>query len=149
MGQAHNSVYDATGKYIQSVDFLDLIFDIWLGSEMVQHVQCYCVTTRLWNYLMDNGIQGVSVRPMTVTPGDELNELHPGRTIPEFKELLLPRGLQGQQQDGWKLKKSCVPTADMFTGPGLPLFVSENAKELLVQAGVSGVEFALATVSDE
>ena len=35
----------------------------------------------------------------------------------------------------------------MFTGLGLPLFVSERAKELIVAYGVSGLEFGEAAVS--
>jgi hypothetical protein len=34
----------------------------------------------------------------------------------------------------------------MFTGPGLPLFVGERAKELLLAYGVSGLDFREAVV---
>jgi hypothetical protein len=138
--------YDSANTYIKEVQYLDLIFDVWLGGELVQDVGCYCVSVSLCDYLSKNGIKGVSVRDMTVTPGEQVNDSHPGRVIPQFKELVLQRTLQGQQTSGWVLDSKSIPDADMFTGLGLPLFVSERAKELLVAYGVSGLDFEDATV---
>ena len=127
-GETAVLVYDEGGRFIQNVEYLDLIFDVWRGGELVQDVECYCVTTSLWNYLDANGIKGVSVRGMTTTPGDYMIEMEPDRIIPQFEELVLPRGLRGRWADGWTIEKSTIPIADMFTGPGLPLFVTERER---------------------
>jgi len=140
--------YDPANTYIQEVEYLDLQFDVWLGGELVQDVGCFCVSVSLWDYLSRNKIKGVSVRDMSVTPGEQVNDLHPERVIPQFKELVLPRTLRGQRLDRWQLDGKSIPNADMFTGSGLPLFVSERAKELLVAYGVSGLEFEEASVSE-
>jgi hypothetical protein len=146
-GPAALLTYDDNVQYIKRVDYLDLIFDVWLGGELVQDVQCYCVTVPLWHYLTSNGITGVSVRHMTVTRGDYMNEFHANRVIPDFKELVLPRCLLGQKREHWHIKKTSIPDADMFTGIGLPLFVSELARGVLVRYGVSGLVFQQAIVS--
>jgi hypothetical protein len=139
-------VYDKNGKYIERVDYLDLMLDIWLGGELIQHVQCFCTTTRLWDFLRHSNLVGVAVRDMTVTLGEHLNDTHPNRVIPQFKELVLQRGLQGQRNNGWRIQKESVPNAEMFTGIGLPLFVAERVRALLVRYGVTGLEFEQARV---
>src|SRR5258708_5430381 len=108
--------FDPVNTYVQEVQYLDLIFDVWLGGELVQDVSCYCVSVSLWDYLSKNGIRGVSVRDMSVTAGEQVNDSHPGRVIPQFKELVLPRTLRGQRVDGWVLDGKSIPSADMFTG---------------------------------
>src|SRR6266511_4200473 len=95
LGPTAQYEYDARNTYIKEILYLDLEFEVWLGSELVQHVGHYCVSIPLWDYLRKNNTRGVSVRDMTVTPGEHVNDLHPGRVIPEFKELVLPRTLRG------------------------------------------------------
>ena len=77
---------------------------------------------------------------MTVTPGENVNDLYPNRVIPQFKELVLPRGLRGAKDDAWRIEKDSIPNADLFTGTGLPLFMSEHGRKLLLRYGVSGLE---------
>lgn len=142
-------LYDKQNRYIQKVEYLDLEFEVWLGGELVQHIACFCVSEALWGYLKGNGVTGVSVREMKVTPGDIFFELNPHRVIPCFKELVLPRTLIGEKSHGWKIKKDSIPDADMFTGTGLPLFVTAHMKEMLSRYGVTGLEFEEAFVTDE
>jgi hypothetical protein len=139
--------YDPSYTYIQDVQFLDLEFEVWLGGELVQHIDCYCVSVALWDYLSKNAIRGVAVREMSVTEREQVNDLHPGRVIPQFKEVVLPRTLRGHHSDRWLLDSDSIPDADMFTGLGLPLFVSERVKQLLISYGVIGLEFEEASVS--
>ena len=140
-------IYDSTNSYVQEVQYLDLIFDVWLGGELVQDVSCYCVSEPLWDYLSKTGIKGISVREMTVTLGEYVKHSHPGRVIPAFKELVIPRTLHCQRTDRWTLDVKSVPNADLFTGLGLPLFANERAKQLLVAYGVSGLVFEEASAT--
>ena len=138
--------HDPANTYVQEVQYLDLIFDVWLGGELVQDVSCYCVSVSLWDYLSKNGIRGVSVREMLVTAGEQVNDSYPGRVIPQFRELVLSKTLKGKRADGWVLDGKSIPAADMFSGLGLPLFVSERAKDLLIAYRVRGLEFEEASV---
>jgi hypothetical protein len=146
-GESAVLVYGESLRYIREVKYLDLIFDVWLGGDLVQDVECYCVTADLWDHLEANEVKGVSVREMTVTPGEHVNELHPGRIIPVFKELVLPRGARGKQTiDGFRVEQASIPHADMFTGTGMPLIVTDRARQLMVNYGVREVEFTFAAV---
>jgi len=139
--------YDSKRSYIQEIEYLDLEFEVWLGGELVEHVDCYCVSARLWKYLSEHGIRGVSVRDMAVTAGPHVNDAYPNRVIPLFKELMLPRTLEGQRAAHWVLNSKSIPDADMFTGLGLPLFITERVRNLLVAYGSSGAEFDRVSVS--
>lgn len=128
--------------YIEEVEYLDLEFRVWLGSEVVQHVESVCVSKALWKYLVGNGIRGVGVRDMTVTPRPAFPRLDGGKIIPPFVELVLERSAEGEEIEGsWRINESTIPDADMFSGLGLPLCISERAKDMFVAYGVTGVEY--------
>ena len=84
----------------------------------------------MWEFLRSSAISGVSVRDMTVTVGDDFHELCPGCVVPVFKELVLPRTVTGVKDNGWVLDLRTIPEADMFTGVGMPLFVTSRIKAL-------------------
>lgn len=138
--------YDSQRISIKQIRYLDLIFDVWLGGELVQDVGCFCVTVALWDFLKQHDIQGVSVRPMDVTLGEHVNDMHPGRVIPQFLELVIPRTARGRQADGWILDAMSIPKAEMFTGVGIPLIVTRRVKDLICSYPVSGIEYQTAKV---
>lgn len=140
--------YNANRTYVETVEYLDLIFDVWLGGELIQDGSCFCVTESLWTYLNDEGVRGVAVRDMDVRAGEHVNDFYPGRVIPVFKQLILPMTVQAQQANGWILEQSSIPEADMFSGPGAPLIVSGRIKDCLTSYGVLNLEFAEASVSN-
>lgn len=133
-------VYDRLTQYIDRVDYLDIIFDVWLGGELIQDVSCFCVTQSLWNYLVAKGIGGVDAREMSVTYGEHLNDWQPDRVIPSFKELVLQRSVKGNPQQ-FEIEFASIPVADMCTGTGFPLIVNDKAKSLLDAYGVTGLEY--------
>ncbi len=61
---------DPDNPSIRQVDYLDLMFEVWLGGELIQHIGHYCITAALWDHLSKNRVSGVSVRKMSVTPGE-------------------------------------------------------------------------------
>jgi hypothetical protein len=139
--------YDSQGRYVERVDYLDIIFDAWLGGELIQHVGSFCVTQSLWDYFVANQVRGVFVRDMAVTRGDQVNQLYPGRVIPVFKQLVLPVSAKGKARGGLTIELESLPEAEMFTGLGLPLIVNNRVKELLTAYGVTGLEYEKARVS--
>src|SRR6266849_3176420 len=80
--------YDPSNTYVEDVEYLDLEFEVWLGGELVQHIDRFCVSRPLWDFLAHK-VKGVSIRPMTATAGEHVNEFHPTRIIPEFCELVI------------------------------------------------------------
>jgi hypothetical protein len=139
--------YDSSGTYIHTVEYLDLEFLVWGGGELIQDKGCFCVTDALWRYLSTKGLKGVSIRPMTVTVGDQFRELYPGRTVPTFQELVIAKATNGKCDTNWILETDTVPQADMFSGVGLPLVVTERVKDALCAYGVSGLRFEAVRLS--
>lgn len=137
--------YDEGGHSIARVDHLDLEFEVWLGDEIVTCVGHYCVSEKLWEYLVANGIKGVSVREMTVSQSEDFDELCPGVVIPPFKELVVPQTLRGNYAP-LEIEAASIPNAETFRGPKLPLIVTERIRNLLVAFGLKAVIFEEARV---
>ena len=133
--------YDDAGRYIQDVDYLDIEFQVWLGGDLVSKTAWYGISQPLWEHISDR-VKGVSIRKMTVTPGEQVNDRHPGRKIPQFLELVVSRSVEGREdRDGCVIVRTTIPDADVFTGLGLPLIVSGHAKELLRSYGIPESDF--------
>ena len=132
--------YDLANSVDLEVEFLDLEFEVWRGGELVQNVNCFCVTAALADWLKRNAVIGISFRDVVVTQGENLNRFHPRRSIPEFAELVLPRCAQGWRANRWSIEKASIPQAEMFTGSGLPLLVTGRVVKVLSEYGVSGLQ---------
>ena len=146
--------YDPTNSFIEEVDYLDLEFEVWLGGELVTNIGSYCVSAALWAFLCEQGISGVSVREMTVTPRLAISE----RAIPKFKELVLVRTARGSNihypippdgpypdadrfASGCILEAASIPGADMFAGGHLPLIITERCHQVLCSYPRTGASF--------
>lgn len=134
-------LYDDAMQYVKEVAYLDLEFCSWRGGELIEDISGICVTADLWSYLSSKFIIGVSVREMSVTIGDTFRERCPGIVVPLFKELVLPRTLCATKKEKWCFDTGAIPNAEMFTGVGLPLFVTQRIKDLLCSYGVKGLRF--------
>ena len=157
LGPTAVSHRDSQGLIV--VDYLDLEFDVWLGGQFVVSEGCYAVTETLWNAMKSINLKGVSTRPMTVTPGDQLHLMYQG-AIPCFLELVVPRSAIGEfeyktrrrlimqedvdaeeQAEGedqiilGKIERQSIPEADMFSGRGLPLIVTSRVRDFLKNYG--------------
>lgn len=69
------------------VERLHYVFDGWLGDELLTSFPCFIVTERLANEIEGMKTSGVRFADVKITQSLQFEELHPGKTLPEFKWL--------------------------------------------------------------
>ena len=82
------TVLDRSGDRLR-VTRLEYAFDGWLGDELITSHPAFAATRSLADTLLSAGLSGFGLREMEVTQSDEFRELHPGRELPEFVELVV------------------------------------------------------------
>jgi len=69
------------------VDVLHVIFDGWLGDQLVKSFPCHLVTANLAQSLVSAGVTGFELSEAEIEMSDQFREFYPTRTLPEFKWL--------------------------------------------------------------
>lgn len=95
---------------------LHLVFDGWLGDELVESTPCFAVTKPLGETLKRSGLTGYELRPVEVEYSRIFAELYPGRPMPRF-EWLTVHGVRG--------------TDDFLIASDRRLVLSERAWQLI------------------
>ncbi|WP_406193199.1 hypothetical protein OH807_02325 [Kitasatospora sp. NBC_01560] len=92
------TVLDRTADRLR-VEHLHYAFDGWLGDELITAHPAFAATRTLADRFAEAGLTGVRPRAMEVSRSEEFEELHPGRALPEFVELVVT-GEAGVQDFG-------------------------------------------------
>ena len=82
------TVLDRDGGRLK-VQHLELVFDGWLGDELVTAHPAFAATRHLADLFVQAGLTGFSLRDMDVSRSEEFLDFYPDRQLPEFVELVL------------------------------------------------------------
>lgn len=107
---------------------LHLVFEGWLGDELVTSHPCYLVTSRLAATLRASGLRGVSFRAVKVSRSDQFEMFHPGRQLPAF-EWLRPTGRVNIDADTGRIQSTSDD--DFLLDCRARLYVTQRALEVL------------------
>jgi hypothetical protein len=69
------------------VDKLHYVFEGWLGDELLESFPCFVVTADAAARLEAARLAGFELRPVEIGTSESFDELHPDRTLPDFRWL--------------------------------------------------------------
>lgn len=105
---------------------LHVVFDGWLGDQLVECFPCYLVTEQLAETLVAAGITGFRLAEVEVETSLEFRELHSERTLPPFRWLQVTGTTNG---------------TDVFMAPGHRLGCSQRTLDLILVTEPVALEF--------
>lgn len=76
-----------------------VVFDVWLGDDIMEAYPCYLVTKRLWDMLATGGFTGASSGAIKSVKGDMWRQMCPRQSTPDVVWLKVT-GKAGQDDFG-------------------------------------------------